>query len=118
MPYKRRTWWYRSMRWCVYRWARVRTSYLRISRRLESLVRNGKDDPYLIPEEQEPADKTKENGQTPPPEQNGSGPGLPETPPELPPVVEEEEQEPAAEDTEEQVLEVEPPLVNGNKPDH
>jgi 3-oxoacyl-[acyl-carrier-protein] synthase-3 len=109
MPYKRRTWWYRSVRWFVYRWARVRSSYLRLSRRLESLIHNGKDDHYLIPDKTEPKDKTKENGRTPPQERNGTGPDQIETSPELP------TSEPT--ETEEQVLEVEKPLVNGKKPD-
>ena len=111
MPYKRRTWWYRSLRWFVYRWARVRSSYLRLSRRLDSLIRNGRDDPFLLPDEEEPADKTKENGYTPPLERNGSGPEQVESPPELPPP-----EEPV--DTEEQALEVEKTPVNGNKPDY
>ena len=73
------------------------------------MIHNGKDDHYLIPDKTEPKDKTKENGRTPPQERNGTGPDQIETSPELP------TSEPA--ETEEQVLEVEKPLVNGKKPD-
>jgi hypothetical protein len=108
MPYKRRTWWYRSIRWFVYRWARVRSTYLRVSRRLDSLVRNGRDDHYLIPDEEKRTDEPQENGYVPPPERNGSEPEQIETPPELPATTEPVE-------VEEQILEVEQPPINGSK---
>lgn len=38
MPYKRRQWWYKGLRWMVYRWARVRSATIRLSRWLESLL--------------------------------------------------------------------------------
>ncbi len=50
MPYKPRGWWYRSMRWMVYRWAKVRSWAIRRSRQLESMLplRNGEAD--LLPD--------------------------------------------------------------------
>lgn len=38
MPYKRRQWWYRGLRWLVYRRARLRSLVLRVNRWLEGLL--------------------------------------------------------------------------------
>ena len=38
MPYKQRGWWYKALRWTVYRWAKVRSVTIRLSRWLESLL--------------------------------------------------------------------------------
>jgi 3-oxoacyl-[acyl-carrier-protein] synthase-3 len=38
MPYKQHGWWYKALRWMVYRWARVRSATIRLSRWLESLL--------------------------------------------------------------------------------
>ncbi len=37
MPYKQREWWYKGMRWMVYRWAKVRSTTLRVSRWVQNL---------------------------------------------------------------------------------
>jgi len=51
MPYQPRQWWYRGMRWMVYRWARVRSMRLRLNRWLDghSPFRN-EPDYTLLPE--------------------------------------------------------------------
>src|SRR4030095_1761025 len=38
MPHKQHGWWYKALRWMVYRWARVRSVTIRLSRWLESLL--------------------------------------------------------------------------------
>ncbi len=47
MPYRRREWWYRGLRWIVYRWAGVRSAVARTWRRLENLfpAKNGQELP-------------------------------------------------------------------------
>ena len=50
MPYRRRQWWYRVWRWFVYRWARVRSTGARLSRKLENRLDRDKQ-PEILPEE-------------------------------------------------------------------
>lgn len=38
MPYKQREWWYKALRWMVYRWAKVRSATIRLSRWFENLL--------------------------------------------------------------------------------
>lgn len=58
MPYKQREWWYKGIRWTLYRWARVRSSWIKLTRWLENLLPAGdKADGYLTP----PKEKTKED---------------------------------------------------------
>lgn len=83
MPLKRREWWYRGLRWLVYRWARVRSLSIRISRRIDSIfpLRNGVEDapPPVVkpdtPEEKETVrEKPSPNGVKPKVEANGAHP--------------------------------------------
>ncbi len=73
MPYKRRQWWYRGQRWFVYRWARLRSLGLRISRRIESIFSRNGDAPPPAREKARPREKERAperhggNGATPPP---------------------------------------------------
>jgi 3-oxoacyl-[acyl-carrier-protein] synthase-3 len=62
MPYKRREWWYRGLRWLVYRWARMRSMVLRISRRLESLVAEYEQERASQKEEKLNQDTTHSHG--------------------------------------------------------
>lgn len=58
MPYKRREWWYKGMRWVIYRWAKVRSATLRMSRWVQNLF-PGYD--ILVTPEPPPAkEKSKE----------------------------------------------------------
>lgn len=49
MPYKQREWWYKALRWMVYRWARVRSATIRLTRWLESLLPTENEGGYLTP---------------------------------------------------------------------
>lgn len=44
MPYQPRQWWYKGMRWMVYRWARVRSTTRRMSRWLDSRFANSNEE--------------------------------------------------------------------------
>jgi hypothetical protein len=72
MPYKRRQWWYRAMRWFVYTWARMRSQYLRTRRKVEGMVQD-KENGYLLPDK----DRHKKNGQSPKINPNGTKPEEP-----------------------------------------
>ncbi|MDM8532429.1 beta-ketoacyl-ACP synthase III [Anaerolineales bacterium HSG25] len=52
MPHQPRQWWYRAIRWLVYRWAKIRSSRLRISRWLDSHIpfRNDIGEYPILPE--------------------------------------------------------------------
>jgi hypothetical protein len=70
MPYKRRQWWYRGIRWLVYRWARLRSLAIRTSRRVESVfpLKNGHDvPPAVLPDipKEEIREKPHPNGTKP-----------------------------------------------------
>jgi len=54
MPYRRREWWYRSLRWVVYRYAAVRSAIARTWRQLESILplRNGTESSPPMEEQQ------------------------------------------------------------------
>ena len=99
MPYQRRQWWYRGIRWLVYRWARIRSVAVRISRRVESWFFIKQETEAIQPPE------TKEANVSRPPSTNGAKPepadDIPLTLPTTEPV-----------ETEEKVLETELP-VNG-----
>jgi len=75
MPYKRRTWWYRLMRWFVYRWAKLRSQYLRARRKVEGMVQD-EENGYLLPDK----DHHKRNGQSPKIHSNGTKPKPAEAP--------------------------------------
>lgn len=96
MPYQPRRWWYRTLRWMVYRWARIRSFFIRQSRRIESWLppRNGHPTPPP-PEKEKDVVRETEIG-------NGAKPQSTDIPPELPLT------EPT--ETEEKVLEKEPSL--------
>jgi 3-oxoacyl-[acyl-carrier-protein] synthase-3 len=83
MPYQHRQWWYRAIRWLVYRWAKIRSATLRVRRRLEVII-SGKDSGYLLPDNDQSVDKYKENGHSPGLTQNGSSPQQIEVPAEVP----------------------------------
>lgn len=38
MPYQHRQWWYRSLRWMVYKYAELRSNFIRIRRRIEIIL--------------------------------------------------------------------------------
>lgn len=89
MPYKRRQWWYRGLRWFVYQWAKVRSTAIRTSRRIESWLpnRNGTEELPPKPSPQKPTEKHEiEAGD------NGSKPAETEDPP---PLDEESDEEPS-----------------------
>jgi 3-oxoacyl-[acyl-carrier-protein] synthase-3 len=100
MPYRKRQWWYRGLRWVVYRWAKIRSMALKLRRRLESLWGNDNGEDYPTPQ----MDKSKENGYAPRVTRNGSKSYQIDIPEEVPVT------EPAA--SEQPVLEVEK-SVNG-----
>ena len=82
MPYKRRTWWYRMIRWFVYRWARVQSAYRKTRRQVEGMVdeRQGKDEDFLLPQK----DRSKpKNGRSPQISKNGSNPETQDLPAEI-----------------------------------
>lgn len=93
LPIKRRQWWYRAWRWLVYRWARVRSRTVRLSRQLETRLDRDKftePQPEEKPKkEKKQADLSHTNGS------NGSKPQPVETTPVLPAKI--DEQEPAVE---------------------
>jgi hypothetical protein len=72
MPYKKREWWYRSVRWFVYWWAGIRSGYLKLARRAEGwITKNGE---YLGSEKtetkhKESQKKTGRNGSEPDPDE-------------------------------------------------
>lgn len=74
MPYKPRRWWYRTLRWMLYRWAKVRSWSMRTARSLESMLpaRNGEADfmPLKTPKEKElpKIEPGRRNGTKPHPE--------------------------------------------------
>lgn len=49
MPYKRRQWWYRGIRWTVYRWARVRSLWLRWRRQIANTLPKDEQNDFLTP---------------------------------------------------------------------
>jgi 3-oxoacyl-[acyl-carrier-protein] synthase-3 len=99
MPYKQRGWWYKGLRWMVYRWARVRSATIRLSRWLESLLPE-EDRKIALPSTLVKEKQTEETGQ--PYKSNGVKPHPLDSPGELPLI------KPV--DTEERVLEMERPL--------
>ncbi len=90
MPYKHRSWGYRGVRWVVYRWAAIRSSYLRLRRKWADIIavatRQGREDGYLLPDQAPPKEKKKtkqkegvkssQNGHSPQAGKNGSQPHL------------------------------------------
>jgi 3-oxoacyl-[acyl-carrier-protein] synthase-3 len=98
MPYKPRSWWYQSLRWMVYRWARIRSLAIRTWRHIENLFPlkngNGARPPGASPPMEEHQEEPGETRST-----NGAKPQSTDVPTELPLT------EPA--ETEEKVLETE-----------
>lgn len=92
MPYKRRQWWYRAIRWMLYRWVEVRSRVRRVVRQVEKRLEEDKDG-YLPLEEtqiKKPREKASPEKVLPEkvsPGENGRSPnGAGATPkPELPP---------------------------------
>jgi len=108
MPYRRREWWYRGLRWVVYRYASVRSIIARTWLRLESMLptQNGEELPAPPPvEKPNPEPATEE------PKVSTNGNGTNGTQPK-PTIVEPPTEIPLAEPTEskEKALEVEPPV--------
>ncbi|MDM8528174.1 beta-ketoacyl-ACP synthase III [Anaerolineales bacterium HSG24] len=50
MPHQPRQWWYRGIRWLVYRWAKIRSNFLRISRWLDSHIPFRSEEYPILPE--------------------------------------------------------------------
>lgn len=63
MPYKRRQWWYKGLRWIIYRWAKVRSTTIRLSRWFENLLPG--DDILASPEPAPVKEKPKETTPAP-----------------------------------------------------
>jgi 3-oxoacyl-[acyl-carrier-protein] synthase-3 len=99
MPYKQREWWYKALRWMVYRWARVRSATIRLSRWLESLLPAENGDDLLSPV---PVKEKQKEEISQPHKGNGVKPTPYDLPTELPHI------KPV--DTEEQIPELERPL--------
>jgi hypothetical protein len=98
-PYKQREWWYKALRWMVYRWARVRSATIRLSRWLESLLPAENGDDLLSPV---PVKEKQKEEISQPHKGNGVKPTPYDLPTELPHI------KPV--DTEEQIPELERPL--------
>ncbi|MFN8458259.1 MAG: beta-ketoacyl-ACP synthase 3 [Anaerolineae bacterium] len=66
MPYKQRGWWYKGLRWTLYRWARVRSTWIRLTRWFENLLPvEDKADGYLTPSREKPKEeKSKDKSST------------------------------------------------------
>jgi 3-oxoacyl-[acyl-carrier-protein] synthase-3 len=98
MPHRQHGWWYKSLRWMVYRWARVRSATIRLSRWLESLLpeENGAET-YTTPIKEKHKEEVSH-----PHKSNGVKPSSIDLPTEIPFI------RPA--DIEERVLETERPL--------
>jgi 3-oxoacyl-[acyl-carrier-protein] synthase-3 len=66
MPYKQREWWYKGIRWTLYRWARVRSAWIRLTRWFESILPSqDKGEGYLTPiKEKTKEEKPKEKSST------------------------------------------------------
>jgi hypothetical protein len=58
MPYKRRQWWYRGLRWTLYRWIQVRSGARRWQRRVTTRLIEDRDG-YMPLETEEPTKKLK-----------------------------------------------------------
>jgi 3-oxoacyl-[acyl-carrier-protein] synthase-3 len=56
MPYRRRQWWYRGLRWLVYRRARLRSILLRLTRGMEGLLSREDEYEELEPKKQKTDD--------------------------------------------------------------
>jgi 3-oxoacyl-[acyl-carrier-protein] synthase-3 len=98
MPQKQRGWWYKGLRWMVYRWARVRSATIRLSRWLESLLpEESRTEPYTPPVKEKHKEEISQ-----PHKGNGLKPLSIDLPAELPLI------RPA--DIEERILEIERPL--------
>jgi 3-oxoacyl-[acyl-carrier-protein] synthase-3 len=71
MPLRPRQWWYRALRWLVYRWAKIRSASIRLQRRLANMLPEDdlQDRPALLPEKE----KAGENGHSPRLIENGNG---------------------------------------------
>lgn len=69
MPYKQREWWYKGLRWMVYRWARVRSVTIRLSRWLEGLL----PEEERIPPANTPLKEKQKEEIHPPHHSNGNG---------------------------------------------
>jgi 3-oxoacyl-[acyl-carrier-protein] synthase-3 len=70
MPYKPRGWWYRTLRWMVYRWAGIRSAIIRTWRQIENLlpIKNGNGARPPIEEQQDEISETRStNGAKPQP---------------------------------------------------
>lgn len=55
MPYQRRQWWYRTLRWMVYKYAEIRSSLIRVRRRIEIILAEEDADAST----NQPVEKTK-----------------------------------------------------------
>jgi 3-oxoacyl-[acyl-carrier-protein] synthase-3 len=96
MPYRPYRWWYRALRWMVYRWARIRSVIIRTWRHIENIfpLKNGNGARPPIEEQQDEMSETRST--------NGAKPQPTKIAPELPLT------QPA--ETEEKVLETGPSL--------
>lgn len=75
VPHQPRQWWYRGMRWMVYRWAKIRSTSLRVSRWLDSRAPFTEEANYVLPDKEPPEQTvkpTKPDKISQPPSSNGS----------------------------------------------
>jgi hypothetical protein len=79
MPYKQRGWWYKTIRWMLYHWARVRSATIRLSRWLENLLPQDDETVYRPATKEKPKDETDKLYRS-----NEVKSGLREAPTELP----------------------------------
>lgn len=86
VPSKRRQWWYRGLRWAIYRWARVRSWYIRTRRQLEGLWPPEDEEAGYLPDkkDKEPAKETERHQTNGNGKGNGHGPHSDESPTERP----------------------------------
>lgn len=93
LPYKPRQWWYRALRWLLYRWAKIRSSLNRLSRQIESLFppRNGAVDTPPVEEQQDEVRKIHSSNGSKPDSGNGSKPESTTGPFQTEPIIIEEE---------------------------
>lgn len=86
MPYKRRHWGYRGLRWLLYRWAKVRSMYLRLTRQIDSKLPHEDDNGYLPPQPAEKPKRKEKVKESSPIQYNGNGAKAHplDMPPELP----------------------------------
>jgi 3-oxoacyl-[acyl-carrier-protein] synthase-3 len=54
MPYKQREWWYKALRWLLYRWAKVLSTSKRLSRWIDGVLSSEENGEYRSPAKEKP----------------------------------------------------------------